>query len=95
MEPATDKIFTAVLQRVPHLLHACVADYIPALRVLRLVSKEASQVALLALRSYTLTLKGKAKDTNVGGVRLLRHTSLSNLSVCLRSTGKFACNNLL
>lgn len=77
-----------LLQRVPQLLDACVQDSIRLLRSLRLVSKEASKVALLALRSYTLTLKGDAKDSNVNGARLLSHTHLETLDLHLAVSGE-------
>lgn len=80
--------FVEALQEVPPLLSACLRDdETPSLRKLRLVSKDASRVALLGLSSYTLTLNGAAGDTNVsGGARLLKPTRLKHLSVhlCLK-----------
>lgn len=80
-------LFT-LFERVPHLLDACVEDETAAVRTLRLVSKQASQVALRALRSYTLKLEGKASDTNVNGSRLLRGTHLTSLSLQLGLSGQ-------
>lgn len=76
-----------LLQSVPQLLDACVQGKTAVLRNLRLISKEASKVALLALRSFTLTLKGGAKDTDVNGAGVLSHTCLKNLSVHLAESG--------
>lgn len=85
---ATDLV--SLLEHVPILLNACLCGYntIPDLRNMRLVSKEAGRVALLALTSYTLKLEGDAKDTNISGVRLLQHTRLKHLSVHLHLSGR-------
>lgn len=77
-----------LLEQVPPLLEACIDDNVEALRTLRFVSKEASRVAMLALKTYTLTLKGDAKDTNLCGARLLRTARLATLTVHLRISGK-------
>lgn len=75
------------MEHVPPLLDACLLDKVEAVRSMRLVKKEASRVALLALKSYNLKLEGSAKDTNVSGARLLQHTHLQHLSVRLHLTG--------
>lgn len=77
----------ALLQRVPPLLEACVCDKISVLRTLRLVSKESSHVALLGLRTYTLTLMGSTQDINMNGAVLLRTTRLDTLRVRLVLSG--------
>lgn len=82
-----DMDLVALLEHVPPLLDACLLDNVAAVRRMRLVKKEASRVALLALKSYTLKLKGSAKDTNVGGARLLQHAHLQHLTVQLHLTG--------
>lgn len=79
-------------ERVPPLLDACVQDNTDAsrLRTLRLVSKEASRVALLALRSYTLVLTdGDHGCRSASGASLLQHTRLQTLNVQLRLTGRW------
>lgn len=78
-------------EQVPPLLDACVCDDTAALSTLRLVSKEASQVALVALRSYTLVLKeGNNGCRSVSGANLLQHTRLQTLNVHLLLTGWWA-----
>lgn len=79
--------FASILHQVPSLLEACIAQEVSALRRLRLVSKEISRVALQGLTSYTVSLKGVANDTNVGGSRLLQQTCLRELTVYLQLTG--------
>lgn len=78
----------ALWEHVPHLLEVCVCDNIPALRDLRLVSKEASRVALLGLRSFTLMLRGIDGYKTVSGAALLRGTQLWNLDVDLLMSGE-------
>lgn len=80
----------ALCQHAPPLLKACIEDDLAALRALRLVNKECSRVALLGLTSYTLTLKGDAEDTNVGGASLLQQTRLEDLEVDLVLSGNRA-----
>lgn len=87
MDPAKEVSFEEVLEQVPRLLDACVGEDISALRRLRLVSKEASRVALLAIQTYTLTLKGTRTDTNIGGAGMLQATRLRELTVRLHLTG--------
>lgn len=87
MHSSRERSFASLLEQAPPLLDACISGDIAALREVRLVSKEASRVALLGLKSYTLNLKGAATDTNVGGARLLRSTRLMKLSVFLRLSG--------
>lgn len=89
MDPAKEVSFEEVLEQVPRLLDACVGEDISALRRLRLVSKEASRVALLAIQTYTLTLKGSRTDTNIGGAGMLQATRLRELTVRLHLTGGF------
>lgn len=67
---------------------------------LRLVSKEASEVALNAVKHYTLSLTGSSglagqRDTNVSGARLLQHTKLQRLDVNVSLNGEFSlfCGN--
>lgn len=78
-----------LLEHVPPLLNACICDDILAMRRLRLVGKDCSRIALLALRSYTLTLKGGVRDTNIKGTVLLRQANLKNLTVCLDVSGGY------
>lgn len=92
-----------LFRRVPPLLQACIWQGKPfsnreeasGLRALRLVCKEASGVALLALRSFTLTLMGPARcpwtsssDTIISGAKLLKETQLKHLKVCLLISGE-------
>lgn len=77
----------ALWGKVPPLLDACLDSASAAVRTLRLVNKEASKVALFALRSYTLTLT-KCKEYNPLWIaRLLTVTKLQELRVLLHSTG--------
>lgn len=78
-----------LLEQIPTLLHMCVGDEIAVLKVLRLVGKRFSKIALKALKTYTLTLTGSSKDTNVSGARLLRHTQLQALNVSLDLSGMY------
>lgn len=89
MEPAQKFDFAALLEQAPALIEACIADNIPALRNLRLVSKEASRVALLGLRSYTLSLRGQITDSNIDGAPLLQQTRLSHLNVQVYVVGGY------
>lgn len=84
-----------LMERVPPLLDACVSEKIDALQNLRLVSKDASRVALLDLRSYTLTLKGFEGYKNVSGASMLQHTHLQNLSVHLLLSGGFQAGDIV
>lgn len=70
------------------VLQGCIDDDTASMRSLRLVSKSLSPLALLALRKYTLTLKGDDTDTNVSGASLLQQAKLSELIVHLRLTGR-------
>lgn len=92
-----------LLELVPALLEACtqgpvIDPYIhgpkiktstPAIRRLRLVSKDASRVALNAVRAFTLTLMGAVSSTDLGGggVKLLQHIKLDTLTVRILSSG--------
>lgn len=92
-----------LLELVPALLEACtqgpvidpymhgpnIKTSMPAIRRLRLVSKDASRVALNAVRAFKLTLMGGVGDTylGVGGVRLLQQTKLDTLTVRILSSG--------
>lgn len=78
----------ALMRKVPRLRTACVPDEITAVRILRLVNKEASRVALLSLRSYTLNLQGLASDSNISGASLLQQTHLDMLTVNLTLSGE-------
>lgn len=77
----------ALWEQVPPLLDACLNDDQAVLRELRLVNKDASRVALLGLRSYSVRLHGTATDTNISGSSLLRDTKLQTLKVDLRISG--------
>lgn len=80
----------ALWEHVPHLLDVCVCDNIPVMRNLRLIRKEASKeasVALLGLRSFTLMLKGIDGYQTVSGASLLRSTQLRKLDVHLLMSG--------
>lgn len=77
-----------LLQRVPHLLNACVGNDSLTFKALRLVSKEASTAALQTLRSYSLVLKGGPTDTNFNWVKRLSHTHLESLTVRLTLSGE-------
>lgn len=79
--------FIDVLENAAPLLEACICDNIPALRQMRLVCKKASEVSLLALKSYPLRLTGRNCDTNVNGAGLLRTTRLKSLQISMRLTG--------
>lgn len=87
MDERKEMDLARILEEVPHLLDACVCDETASLRRLRLVNKEASRVALLGLKSYTLKLKGVCTDTNVDGASLLRQTKLQSLNFHLLLTG--------
>lgn len=76
----------ALWEHVPLLLAECTCDDIPVVRNLRLVNKDASRVALLGLRSYTLTLSGP--DCSIIGAGVLQKTRLQNLSVRLVISGE-------
>lgn len=78
-------------ERVPSLLDLCMDDEQSQLTALRLVSKEASRVALLALRYYTLTLSEERQGGHVNGsvARLLRQTHLQELTVILPLSGQW------
>lgn len=85
----------ALFRHVPHLLDACVCDHIPALRSLRLISKEAGQAVMPALKSYSLTFSGPAwhsnslitQHTDLRGVKVLQGARLQNLDVLLCLSG--------
>lgn len=81
----------ALLECVPPLLDACVVgdDDNHTLQRLRLVSKDASRVALLGLKTYSLELRGCPGDTNVSGSNLLRGAKLQTLEVDLSLSGGF------
>lgn len=82
--PKGDTNLVSLCERFLPLLEECVAEDLPTLRALRLVDKRASRVALLGLRSFTLTLQGTSKDTNVSGSCLLQHTRLQQLDAHFR-----------
>lgn len=78
-----------LLAKCSPLLDACIGGDIAVFRILRLVSKEARQVALQApLSGYVVTLRGEGRDTKDGVAGpLLIHTRLQDLSVCLHLSG--------
>lgn len=78
----------ALLQHVPTLLEACIEDNTAAVMTMRLVCKEASRFAMLALKTYNLWLTNSANDTNVDGSRLLQQAHLRRLKVHLRLSSK-------
>lgn len=81
-----------LLELIPPLLDRCLLSddnlckkhhtSIPKLLSLRLVNKEASRIALLALRKYRLRLEGVENNSNLMGTRLLHQTQLKKLLVC-------------
>lgn len=77
-----------VLEIVPMLLHMCDLSSYDVVRLMRLVNKEASRVALLALNTYSLCLQGDSTDTNVSGSSLLRQADLHFLDVHLTLSGE-------
>lgn len=81
---------SALFRRVPHLLNACVCedDHDAALYTLRLVNKEASQVALRALKVYYLDLRGAPSDSIIAGATLLQSTRLHTFKVFLQLSGR-------
>lgn len=79
--------FVTLLGQSSPLRQACVQDNESVLCDLRLVSKDASRFALLALNTYTLRLKGDSQGTNVGGARLLRQIQLRDVNVHLLLSG--------
>lgn len=81
-----------------HVLQAlaCIDENTACLRCLRLVSKEVGRHALFALRTYTVTLQGSDRDTNVSGASLLQQARLNTLAVRLRLTGeRLECTSLI
>lgn len=90
MEFGTNTDLLAVMQAVPPLLSACVGEKGDSeWKALRLVSKEASRVAMLAYVTHSLSLQGYANDTQISRAQLLRTTCLKTLHVTLCLTGKF------
>lgn len=79
----------ALLEHVPDLREACTSGDDATLKTLRLVSKETGRVALMALKSFKLYLKGRSNDSNVSVARLLRHACLVDLTVLLTLTSEF------
>lgn len=83
MQSCTSKMdLSALMEKVPPLIDACIQDDVPTFRRLRLVDKEGRRIALLGLTSYTL-MKGLAGDTNVCGAGLLSNTHLLKMEVKL------------
>lgn len=79
------------------LLTSCVRDGVDscsddALCLLRLISKEASRVAMLALCTYTLILKDESGYGRVCGARLLRKANLQNLHIHVQLSGEGQTN---
>lgn len=89
----TKMSLVGLLEKVPALLQACVGDEMASLKRLRLVSKEFCKLALLALKTYTLTLHGSENDTNACGSRLLRQAQLQCLHVSLALSGVWLKHN--
>lgn len=86
---AFEQDLVPVLRRVPRLLEACVLDDLPSLRALRLVCKEASQVALRGLTSFTVELIDGGGYAQVNAARMVRQTQLTELKVSLPWLGEF------
>lgn len=63
-------------------------DYANALKGLRLVSKEVSQMAMLGVKTFTLTLRGADGDTDIDRASFLQKTKLHSLSVRLGVSGE-------
>lgn len=98
--------FVSLLRHVPQLLFSCINDdkigpHRPRaltlivntdvrFRVLRLLSKECSKVALTGLRFFSLNLRGSphgVQDTNIHSAKLLQHACLQSLDVKLLLSG--------
>lgn len=79
--------FVDYLEKVPLLLEACVGDDTSALSCLRLLSRNASRVVMLGLKSCTLTLRGRGTDTDIKGAHILRHAHLHDLHLRLGISG--------
>lgn len=90
MDPNPAMDFVELLQHVPELREACIGDDPIQIRTMRLVSKEASRIALSGLRSYNVEFLDTIKDTNVNGFKLMKHTCLQTLTVSLVVSGKKA-----
>lgn len=77
-----------MFRHVPNLLAACVYNDYPAQMNLRLVCKEASQVALLSLLSFTVQLNDEKGYANINAARMVKHAQLLDLRVALPWTGE-------
>lgn len=79
-----------LFRRVPALLEACRGnnDRDEASLKLRLINREASQVALRALQTYYLDLRGEFSDSVVSGAKLLQATRLHTFKVYLQLSGQ-------
>lgn len=87
----------ALLEKVPALLECVVCGHpgceqramrVSAIRALRLVDKESSRMALLALRECSLIMKGGDSDTNLMGTRLLKQANLHHVKLKVAITGE-------
>lgn len=78
-----------VSRKAPSLLDACTHDDISTLRVLRLVSKELSVLALLSLKTYSLTLESYGGCRAVCVANVLRPTQLHHLCLNLLLSSEF------
>lgn len=87
--PGTRMDLVTLLEHVPALLAHCVwFDDYAGRRCLRLVSKEASRVAMLGIFDYRIELIGEGGHKRVCVARLLRPTRLRCLSVRLLLSGR-------
>ncbi|MEW5298310.1 MAG: hypothetical protein WDW36_001450 [Sanguina aurantia] len=91
MEPGGEVGLSELFRRVPALLEACSGnkDRDEALLKLRLLNREASQVALRALKTYYLDLRGEFSDSIVAGATLLQATRLHTFKVYLQLSATF------
>lgn len=88
MELTTETHLLALFSRVAPVVDACVVDAIPALRCLMLVSKEASQVALQGMRSFSVDLRGSDNNTSTVVTSHSTQAHLQHLTVRLLLQGR-------
>ncbi|MEW5309956.1 MAG: hypothetical protein WDW38_001796 [Sanguina aurantia] len=93
---SSDTDLMTLMQCIPPLLRACVNNSCVAyegertdFKAFRLVSKEASRLALTAITTCRLSLTGQASDTSMDIVGLLCEAQLETLHVKLRLTDTF------
>lgn len=83
-----------MLGRIPPLLAACICVEPTALKTLRLVNTDASRVALLGVRSYTLNVDAYADEDdpdtelNAAEVKLIQRLPLTFFKLCLTLDGE-------